>query len=114
MNEFNNVANQPKRKYSKHEVETVAGQKRFIESRLKHKSTRVGDIPKLNDCLSRLAFGIDLDQTQITFIKALYNEVQERSKKYNANKRKRASARMEEYRESLKRQNENANEVPWN
>lgn len=58
---------------------------KFIESRLKHLSTRKDDRLRLEDCLETLNMGKQLDPTQNAFINLLQMEQKQRSVKYYKN-----------------------------
>lgn len=62
---------------------------KFIKGRLKHRSTRVNDILKLEACLATLEGGNELDSTQVEFINALYEECRERNRRYRLNAKQR-------------------------
>lgn len=59
---------------------------KFIMGRLKHKSTKVADKPRLADCLYTLTAGHELDQMQHAFVEGLKRFESERRKKYYNNK----------------------------
>ena len=59
---------------------------KFIKGRLNHKSTRIADRPKLEDCLLTLMEGNNLDTTQTNFIMLLHKEYQQRNKQYRMNR----------------------------
>lgn len=60
----------------------TASWRSFIQSRLKHYSTRKDDKPRYQDCLDTIYAGKPLDETQKGFLRMMLAEQQERSKRY--------------------------------
>lgn len=89
--------------------------KEWVNSKLKHKSCRTEDRPRLLDCLMVLNVGNQLDQTQQAFIDGLRAEEAARAKKYRQRAAEKKKQQTKETKAAeLNKQYEQANKQEVN